>query len=161
TWHGKEHCSAFQSSLSFGQPCNIFGRQGAVDDPEIVDAAGEIIARLTGGAPIGEQGDTNYPMRSDPTVLLQRNGGDVGMVRNYDMKRMTGTTPLSACEISIMKHLLATVTLLFAAGSAIGADKPLVVELWPGKVPDETPGTIGPEKVVMSPKHDRKQVEVT
>src|SRR5438874_5275793 len=39
-------------------------------------------------------------------------------------------------------------------------EKPLVVELWPGKVPNE-PGTIGPEKVVMSPKLDRKQVEVT
>jgi acetyl esterase/lipase len=39
-------------------------------------------------------------------------------------------------------------------------DNPLVVELWPGKVPDETDG-IGPEKVVMSPKLDRKQVEVT
>jgi acetyl esterase/lipase len=38
--------------------------------------------------------------------------------------------------------------------------KPLVVELWPGKIPDES-GTIGPEKVVMSPKLDRKQVEVT
>jgi acetyl esterase/lipase len=41
-----------------------------------------------------------------------------------------------------------------------GADNPLVVELWPGKVPDET-GNIGPEKVRMSPKLDRKQVEVT
>ena len=34
-----------------------------------------------------------------------------------------------------------------------------VLELW-SKVPDE-PGTIGPEKTVMSPKLDRKQVEVT
>lgn len=41
-----------------------------------------------------------------------------------------------------------------------GADRPLVVELWPGKVPDET-GTIGPETVRMSPRLDRKQVEVT
>src|SRR5205085_1658325 len=37
---------------------------------------------------------------------------------------------------------------------------PVVVELWPGKPPEE-PGTIGPEKVVMSPKLDHKQVEVT
>jgi acetyl esterase/lipase len=43
---------------------------------------------------------------------------------------------------------------------AAGADKPLVVELWPGKVPDET-GTVGAEKVVPSPKLDRTQVEVT
>src|SRR5438552_478077 len=40
------------------------------------------------------------------------------------------------------------------------ADKPLVVELWPGKIPDEG-ANIGPERVVMSPKLDRKQVEVT
>jgi acetyl esterase/lipase len=41
-----------------------------------------------------------------------------------------------------------------------GDDKPLVVELWPDKVPDEA-GDIGAEKVRMSPKLDRKQVEVT
>jgi acetyl esterase/lipase len=41
-----------------------------------------------------------------------------------------------------------------------GDDKPVVVELWPGKVPDEA-GDIGAEKVRMSPKLDRKQVEVT
>ena len=46
------------------------------------------------------------------------------------------------------------------ATPALAADKPLVVELWPGKVPDE-PGTIGAENVRMSPKLDRKQVEVT
>jgi acetyl esterase/lipase len=49
---------------------------------------------------------------------------------------------------------------LCVAGPVVGDGKPLVVELWPGKVPEE-PGTIGPEKVVMSPKLDRKQVEVT
>ncbi|HEY7311575.1 MAG TPA: alpha/beta hydrolase [Gemmataceae bacterium] len=42
----------------------------------------------------------------------------------------------------------------------VGADKPLVVELWPGKPPDE-PGNIGAEKTLLSPKLDRKQVEVT
>ncbi|HKB05784.1 MAG TPA: alpha/beta hydrolase [Gemmataceae bacterium] len=40
------------------------------------------------------------------------------------------------------------------------ADKPQVIDLWPSKPPDE-PGTIGPETVRMSPKLDRKQVEVT
>ena len=62
-----------------------------------------------------------------------------------------------------MKRIGAAVSLitwLCVAWPAAGADKPLVVELWPGKVPDET-GDIGPEKVVMSPKLDRKQVEVT
>jgi acetyl esterase/lipase len=43
---------------------------------------------------------------------------------------------------------------------AVGADKPLVVEVWPGKAPDET-GKIGAEYVRMSPRLDRKQVEVT
>src|SRR6516165_10228180 len=55
--------------------------------------------------------------------------------------------------------VVALVAWLCVAGPAL-ADEPLVVELWPGKPPDE-PGTIGPEKVRMSPKLDRKQVEVT
>src|SRR5947209_7294605 len=62
-----------------------------------------------------------------------------------------------------MKRIVAVVSLLIwlcAAWPAVGADKPLVVELWPGKAPDET-GTIGAETVRMSPKLDRKQVEVT
>ena len=46
------------------------------------------------------------------------------------------------------------------AGPAIAADKPLVVELWPGRVPNET-GDMGEEKFLMSPKLDHKQVEVT
>jgi acetyl esterase/lipase len=41
-----------------------------------------------------------------------------------------------------------------------GGDKPQIVELWPGKVPDET-GDMGAEKIRMSPRLDRKQVEVT
>jgi acetyl esterase/lipase len=62
-----------------------------------------------------------------------------------------------------MKRVYASVSLAFlcVAAPATAADKPMVIELWPGKVPDETPGVIGPEKVVMSPKLDRKQVEVT
>jgi len=40
------------------------------------------------------------------------------------------------------------------------ATEPLVIQLWPGKAPDET-SDIGPERVRMSPKLDRKQVEVT
>jgi len=46
------------------------------------------------------------------------------------------------------------------AGPVIAADQPLVVELWPGKIPDEI-GNIGDEKFLMSPQLDRKQVEVT
>lgn len=48
----------------------------------------------------------------------------------------------------------------FIAGPVIAADFPQVVEVWPGNVPDEV-GNLGAEKVVMSPKLDRKQVEVT
>ena len=47
-----------------------------------------------------------------------------------------------------------------AAWPAVGADKPLVVEIWPGRAPEES-GNIGKEKFRMSPKLDRKQVEVT
>src|SRR5438046_447569 len=54
---------------------------------------------------------------------------------------------------------LAVFTSLFFAFSASPAE-PLLVELWPGKVPDET-GNIGPERFRMSPALDRKQVEVT
>jgi acetyl esterase/lipase len=50
--------------------------------------------------------------------------------------------------------------LLWLARPGVGADKPLVMDLWPDKAPDET-GKIGPEKVVMSPKLTRKEVEVT
>lgn len=57
--------------------------------------------------------------------------------------------------VSLLAVFLGTI------GGVSAADKPLVVELWPGKVPDEEPGVIGPEKELMSPKHDRKQVEVT
>ncbi len=62
-----------------------------------------------------------------------------------------------------MKRIASVVSLVFGlcvVCSAVGADKPLVVELWPGKAPDET-STIGAEYVRMSPKLDRKQVEVT
>lgn len=42
----------------------------------------------------------------------------------------------------------------------VAADNPLVVELWAGAVPDEA-GNVGAERSLMSPKLDRKQVEVT
>jgi acetyl esterase/lipase len=48
---------------------------------------------------------------------------------------------------------------LIVASSAAAAE-PLVVEIWPGKVPDES-GDIGAERIRMSPALDRKQVEVT
>jgi acetyl esterase/lipase len=62
------------------------------------------------------------------------------------MKRFASASSLVVC--------------LCLAALAAGADQPLVVALWPGKVPDET-GTLGPEKVHMSRPQGRKQVEVT
>ncbi len=62
-----------------------------------------------------------------------------------------------------MKQLVSSITLitwLSIASSTWAADKPLVVDLWPGKVPDE-PRDIGPEQVRMSRKLTRKEVEVT
>ena len=49
---------------------------------------------------------------------------------------------------------------LWAAGPVISAATSPVLEIWPGQVPDPS-GNGGPEKFVMSPALDRKQVEVT
>ncbi len=58
--------------------------------------------------------------------------------------------------------LAAALALVLAAvvSPAAGAESPQVVELWPGQPPEQT-ANLGPERVVMSPKLDRKQVEVT
>jgi acetyl esterase/lipase len=66
-------------------------------------------------------------------------------------------------EQPTMKRIASTVSLLtcLCMGCPVAtADNPLVVDLWPGKAPDET-GNIGAERVVMSPKLTKKQVEVT
>jgi acetyl esterase/lipase len=49
---------------------------------------------------------------------------------------------------------------LCLALSAPGAAKPMVVEIWPSRVPEET-DDIGPEKVRLSPKLTKREVEVT
>jgi acetyl esterase/lipase len=59
-----------------------------------------------------------------------------------------------------MALTISVITWLLAAGPAAATDKPAAVELWPGKAPDE-PGNIGAEKIVMSRKLTRKEVEVT
>jgi acetyl esterase/lipase len=51
-------------------------------------------------------------------------------------------------------------TMLVALITVHAADFPIVVDLWPDKPPNES-AEIGPEKVVMSPSLERKQVEVT
>ena len=50
--------------------------------------------------------------------------------------------------------------MLLASHAAVASAAEQVVELWPGTVPDEI-RNMGPEKVVMSPALERKQVEVT
>ncbi|HEV3080086.1 MAG TPA: alpha/beta hydrolase [Gemmataceae bacterium] len=59
-----------------------------------------------------------------------------------------------------IRALVCLAAWLVAAGPVAGDERPVVVELWPGKAPEEI-AVIGAEKVVMSPRLDRKQVEVT
>src|SRR6266852_5665142 len=62
-----------------------------------------------------------------------------------------------------MNRVAWTVSLVICLSLArpvLGEGKPLVVELWPGKAPDEA-GNIGAETVRMSPKLDKKRAEVT
>src|ERR1022692_1105626 len=47
-----------------------------------------------------------------------------------------------------------------SAALVCAAEPPLVVEIWPDRAPDEN-AQIGAERIRMSPKLDRKQVEVT
>jgi acetyl esterase/lipase len=56
--------------------------------------------------------------------------------------------------------MVSLVISICATWPTLVADKPLVVEVWPGRAPDKS-GNIGEEKSRMSPKLDRKQVEVT
>ena len=64
------------------------------------------------------------------------------------------------CSVMRFTLMVSLVISMYAAWPAVAADEPLVVEIWPGTAPEET-GNIGEEKVRMSPKLDRKQVEVT
>jgi len=58
------------------------------------------------------------------------------------------------------QSMASLIMVIGAAWPAVGVDKPLEIAIWPGPAPEET-GGIGEEKVRMSPKLDRKQVEVT
>jgi acetyl esterase/lipase len=60
-------------------------------------------------------------------------------------------------RFAVAVSLYASICMTLPSGTDV---KPRVVELWPGKAPEE-PGGIGAETVRMSPKLDRKQVEVT
>jgi acetyl esterase/lipase len=58
------------------------------------------------------------------------------------------------------KMTVPVIALFCAVWAAVAAETPLVVEIWPGEAPEET-AHFGPERTRMSPKLDRKQVEVT
>ena len=73
---------------------------------------------------------------------------------------MTDGNTLQKNSIMRTLALAAAVFVSLAVVWTATAAEPVVVEIWPGKVPEET-GNIGPERVRLSPKLDRKQVEVT
>ena len=57
-------------------------------------------------------------------------------------------------------QLLTLASTLCGTSASFAAGPPRVIELWQGPAPEE-PGTIGPERVRMSPRLERRQVEVT
>jgi acetyl esterase/lipase len=67
------------------------------------------------------------------------------------------TRPLRAALRRLAPSLL---LVWLSALPILGEEPPLVVEIWPGQAPEES-GNFGAERTVMSPKLDRKQVEVT
>ena len=64
------------------------------------------------------------------------------------------------CSVTRLALMASLIISMCAAWPTLGADKPLVVVVWPATAPDDR-GSIGAETVRMSPKLDRKQVEVT
>ena len=56
--------------------------------------------------------------------------------------------------------MVSLIVSIWTVQTTIGAESPFVVEVWPGTAPDEI-GNIGKEKIRMSPKSNRKRVEVT
>jgi len=59
-----------------------------------------------------------------------------------------------------MRSVACLLALLCFTHLSKGAEAPLVIQIWPGTPPDQS-GNLGPERVRMSPKLERKQVEVT
>ena len=59
-----------------------------------------------------------------------------------------------------MKRAAGAIALMFVAWPVHAGEKSRVVELWPGKAPEE-PGTIDPEKQLMSKETVKAQVEIT
>src|SRR6266403_637089 len=100
------------------------------------------------------------PVPSPPSVLPDIPSGGTPLAGNRKAKPDQSTI---SCRTNYTMHPFTSAAAgfltLIVAWSAAGAE-PLVVEIWPGKAPDES-GNIGAERFRMSPALDRKQVEVT
>jgi acetyl esterase/lipase len=59
-----------------------------------------------------------------------------------------------------MNRTLFVIALLCLTSPLCAGEKPKLIEVWPGKAPEE-PGTIGPEKELMSKESVKTQVEIT
>ena len=59
-----------------------------------------------------------------------------------------------------MKRAAWTIVLMCTASPGYTGEKPKIVEIWPGKPPEE-PGNIGPETALMSKENKKTQVEIT
>ncbi len=75
---------------------------------------------------------------------------------------MTTSAPLPEAfpPFSIRRSSLIPALMIWLSATSSIIAAPQVIELWPGAAPEEN-APIGEEKVVMSPKLERKQVEVT
>ena len=81
------------------------------------------------------------------------------MVRRFEPPLPASRFPLEFPDMRFA-HTVSLAMLMCGSWPVPGADKPLVVEIWPGRVPEES-GNLGAERFRMSPQLDRTQVEVT
>jgi acetyl esterase/lipase len=75
-------------------------------------------------------------------------------------RQTTALVALSVLGVMLAQHTVVAQASTAVPPQALNGSQPLVLKLWPAKVPDPS-GIKGPERVRMSPKLDRKQVEVT
>ena len=100
-------------------------------------------------------------------ALAALDGRSVGflLLKDFVGQRNLAADPLdhvvtSASLVRCNALMLVSIAALSWLLQAAGAGSPEVLEIWPGKVPDEA-GGMGPERIRMSPQFDKKRVEVT
>jgi acetyl esterase/lipase len=76
------------------------------------------------------------------------------------MKTAGSNAPLLRWSMTVLTIASTSPQGRLIAAEASDRSQTNVIQIWPDKVPDE-PGTIGPERIRMSPSLDHKQVEVT